>query len=145
HANNKSFWNRDQMYESLGYDFFYDEDAYEINDANSVGRGLKDKPYFEQSLKYLQTLDQPFYTKILTSTNHFPYELDDEDMSIERYDSNSATLNHYFPTVRYTDEAIEEFFTQLKQANLYDNSIIIIMGDHYGISATHDKAMASYL
>ncbi|HLQ71192.1 MAG TPA: LTA synthase family protein, partial [Bacillota bacterium] len=145
HANNKSFWNRDQMYESLDYDYFYDENAYEINDNNSVGWGLKDKPFFEQSLKYLQTIEQPFYTKLLTLTNHFPYELEEEDMSIDRYDSNSATLNHYFPTVRYTDESIEGFFNQLKQAGLYDDSIIIIMGDHYGISATHDKAMATYL
>src|SRR5699024_1515703 len=110
-----------------------------------VGWGLKDKPYFEQSIKYLQALDKPFYTKFLTLTNHFPYELDDKDMTIDRYDSNSATLNHYFPTVRYTDEAIEGFFAQLKQAGLYEDTVIIIMGDHYGISATHDKAMASYL
>ncbi|HLR01134.1 MAG TPA: LTA synthase family protein [Virgibacillus sp.] len=145
HANNRSFWNRDQMYDRFKYDYFYDEDAYEISDANSVGWGLKDKPYFEQSIKYLQALDQPFYTKFLTLTNHFPYELDDEDMSVDRYDSNSATLNNYFPTVRYTDEAIEDFFEQLKQAGLYEDSIIIIMGDHYGISATHDNAMADYL
>lgn len=145
HANNKSFWNRDQMYESLDYNHFYDEDEYEISDSNSVGWGLKDKPYFEQSIKYLQELEEPFYSKFLTLTNHFPYELDEEDISIDTYDSNSATLNNYFPTVRYTDEAIEDFFSELKQADLYDDSVIIIMGDHYGISATHDNEMAEYL
>src|SRR5699024_3605515 len=40
---------------------------------------------------------------------------------------------------------IEQFFTQLKQANLYEDSIIVIMGDHYGISANHNKAMRMYL
>src|SRR5699024_6493538 len=29
--------------------------------------------------------------------------------------------------------------------NLYDNSIIVIMGDHDGISANHNKAMAEFL
>src|SRR5699024_12843415 len=43
------------------------------------------------------------------------------------------------------DEAIEQFFDHLKHAGLYDNSIIIIMGDHYGISANHYRAMRKYL
>ncbi|MEI3596681.1 MULTISPECIES: LTA synthase family protein [unclassified Oceanobacillus] len=145
HANNKSFWNRDGMYRSLNLDHFYSDEAYEITDENSVGWGLKDKPYFEQSIKYLQAMEQPFYTKFITLTNHFPFELDEEDKSIEPYDSNSNTLNNYFPTVRYADEAIEEFFDHLKQAGLYEDSIIIIMGDHIGISANHNRAMSMFL
>src|SRR5690625_4818596 len=145
HANNKSFWNRDQMYESLHIDHFYGKEAYEVNQENSVGWGLKDKPYFEQSIKYLQALDQPFYAKFITLTNHFPFDLAEADRSIEPYDSNSNTLNNYFPTVRYTDEAIEDFFGQLKEAGLYEDSIIVIMGDHDGISANHNKAMAEFL
>jgi len=145
HANNKSFWNRDQMYDSLHVDDFFDIDSYEVTQENSVGWGLKDKEYFDQSIKHLESLENPFYAKFITLTNHFPFELDEEDQSIEPYDSNSATLNNYFPTVRYTDEAIEQFFDQLKQADLYEDSIIIIMGDHYGISANHNKAMSQYL
>ena len=145
HANNKSVWNRDGMYHSLEYDHFYSEDAYEINEENSVGWGLKDKPFFEQSIKYLQAMEKPFYTKFITLTNHFPFELDEEDKSIEPYNSNSNTLNNYFPAVRYADEAMEEFFNHLKQAGLYEDSIIIIMGDHIGISANHNRAMSMYL
>ncbi|MGP4107276.1 LTA synthase family protein [Virgibacillus sp. L01] len=145
HSNNKSFWNRDQMYDSLGFDHFYGEEAYEVNKENSIGWGLKDKPFFEQSIKYLQTMEKPFYSKFITLTNHFPFELSKEDSSIDKYDSNSATLNNYFPTVRYTDEAIEKFFKQLKDAGLYKDSVIVIMGDHYGISENHNKAMSQYL
>ncbi|RLL48079.1 LTA synthase family protein [Oceanobacillus piezotolerans] len=145
HANNGSFWNRFQMYDSLGFDHFYDEKAYEISAENSVGWGLKDKPYFEQSIKYLQSMDEPYYAKFITLTNHFPFELDEEDRSIEPYNSNSNTLNNYFPAVRYMDEAIEDFFNQLDAAGLYEDSIVVIMGDHIGISANHNKAMAMYL
>jgi lipoteichoic acid synthase len=145
HANNDSFYNRDQMYPNLGFDYFYDVEAYEVNENNSVGWGLKDKPFFEQSMKYLQTLEEPFYAKFITLTNHFPFELDEHDKSIDRYDSNSNTLNNFFPTVRYMDESIEGFFTLLKESGMYDDSIIIIMGDHYGISSNHNKAMSQYL
>src|SRR5690606_23523574 len=42
HANNKSFWNRDVMYDTLGYDRFYDVNSYHVTEENSVGWGLKD-------------------------------------------------------------------------------------------------------
>lgn len=144
HANNKSFWNREMIYDQLHIDHYFDKEAYEITDENTVGWGLKDKPYFEQSMKYLKSIEQPFYAKFITLTNHTPFELDAEDRSIEPYDSNSSIVNNYFPTVRYLDESIEEFFDHLKDANLYDNSIIVIMGDHDGISEHHNQAMAQY-
>lgn len=145
HANNKSFWNRDQMYKSLGYDQYYGKNAFEVTENNSVGWGLKDKDFFDQSMKYLQSFEQPFYTKFITLTNHFPFDLNENDRTIEPYSSNSKTLNNYFPTVRYTDEALEQFFNQLKDTGLYNDSIIVIMGDHFGISENHNKAMGQYL
>lgn len=145
HANTESFWNRNQMYESFHIDTFYDVSYFDVKEEDEVGWGLKDKPFFTQSVEYMQDLDEPFYAKLITLTNHFPFELDEADRTLEPYDSNSQTLNNYFPTVRYMDEAIEQFFIELKLAGLYDNSIIVIMGDHDGISANHNKAMAQFL
>jgi lipoteichoic acid synthase len=145
HANNKSFWNRDLMYQSLGYDRYFSLTDFEVNEENSVGWGLKDIPFFEQSVQHLKKLPQPFYAKFITLTNHFPFELDEEDRMVPEYTSNSRTLNRYFPTVRYMDEALKVFIEQLKKEGLYEKSIIIMYGDHYGISENHNKAMAQYL
>lgn len=145
HANNKSFWNRDIMYEALGYDRFYDIHDYEVNDENSVGWGLKDDYFFQQSIEHLKKMPKPFYAKFITLTNHFPFELEAEDMMIDPYDSNSKTLNHYFPTVRYQDEALKNFIESLKKEGLYEESILILYGDHYGISENHNKALEKYL
>lgn len=145
HANAETFWNRNQMYESIQIDQFYDIESYHVTEDNEVGWGLKDKEYFQQSIPILQAIEEPFYAKMITITNHFPFELEEEERTLEPYDSNSNTLNNYFPTVRYTDEAIELFFQQLKMSGMYENSIIIIMGDHDGISANHNKAMAQFL
>src|SRR5699024_6677875 len=108
-------------------------------------RGLIDKSFFVQDLPTLEEVQSSFYAEMITITNYFSFELNEEDLIIEQYPSNSNTLNNYFPTVRYTDEAVEGFFQSLKAANLYDNSIIVIMGDHDGISANHNKAMAEFL
>ncbi|MBM7620222.1 phosphoglycerol transferase MdoB-like AlkP superfamily enzyme [Bacillus tianshenii] len=145
HANNKSFWNRDVMYDALGYETFYDVDSYDVTEENSVGWGLKDKEFFEQSVPYMKEMDKPFYAKMITLTNHFPFVLDEEDRQVDEFDSNSRTLNRYFPTANYLDQSIKHLFDELKAAGLYENSVIIMYGDHYGISENHNDAMEQYL
>ncbi|ESU32137.1 hypothetical protein G3A_13450 [Bacillus sp. 17376] len=145
HANNKSFWNRDVMYNNFGYDRLYSLPDYEVNEENSVGWGMKDVDFFDQSIQQLKEMPQPFFAQYITLTNHFPFELDEEDKFIDEFDSNSGTLNRYFPTVRYTDEALKLFIEDLKAEGLYEDSIIVIYGDHYGISENHNKAMSQYL
>ncbi|GIN89612.1 lipoteichoic acid synthase-like YqgS [Siminovitchia terrae] len=145
HANNKSFWNRDIMYKSIGYDYFYSASDYDITPDISVGWGMKDIPFFQQSVDLMKEMPKPFYTKMITLTNHHPFRLDEEDKFIDEFDSKSGTLNRYFQTVRYMDEAVKEFIQKLKDEGLYDNSIIVMYGDHYGISENHNEAMAQYL
>ena len=145
HANNKSFWNRDIMYSSLGYQRFYSLPDYEVTEENSVGWGLKDIDFMQQSVQHLKDMPKPFYSKFITLTNHFPFELSEEDSFIQPYTSNDKTVNNYFPTVRYQDEALKLFMQKLKDEGLYEDSIIILYGDHYGISENHNKAMSEYL
>lgn len=145
HANNKSFWNRDIMYDALSIDKLYDVESYEIGEGEAVNWGMKDIPFVQQSTELMLDMPQPFYSRLIMLTNHYPFDLDEEDMYIPPYDSNSKTLNKYFQAVRYMDEAIKVLFEDLKEKGLYDNSIIVMYGDHYGISENHNKAMGMYL
>ncbi len=145
HPNNKSFWNRDIMYKALKTQKFYDVASYDVGEGESVNWGLKDIPFFKQSVDLMTEMPQPFYSRLITLTNHYPFHLDEEDKLISEYDSNSGTLNRYFQTARYMDESIKILFEDLKAKGLYENSIIVMYGDHYGISENHNEAMAQYL
>lgn len=145
HPNNKSFWNRDMMYQALSIQKFYDVNSYEVKEGDAVNWGMKDIPFFEQSVDHMAQMPQPFYSRLITLTNHHPFDLDEEDQLIPAYNSNSRTLNKYFQSVRYMDEALKLFFEDLKAQGLYDNSIIVMYGDHYGISENHNAAMSQYL
>lgn len=145
HANSKSFWNRDMMYESLGIDEFFDIQSYTVGEGEAVNWGMKDIPFFKQSVAHMAEMSQPFYSRLITLTNHHPFTLDEQDKLISEFDSNSGTLNRFFQTTRYLDEAVKELFTDLKANGLYENSIIVMYGDHYGISENHNEAMAQYL
>ncbi|MBS4208436.1 LTA synthase family protein [Bacillus sp. FJAT-50079] len=145
HGNSGSFWNRNEVYKSLGFDKFFDASYYEANPEDMASYGLKDKPFFEESIPLLESLPQPFYTKFITVSHHYPYPIDEEDATIGPHTTGDKSVDRYFQTARYADEALEQFFTYLKESGLYDNSIIIMYGDHYGISQNHNKAMAKVL
>ena len=145
HGNHKSFWNRDIMYNTLGYEHFFSEQDFNVTDENSINYGLKDKEFLNQAFPKLRALKHPFYTKFILLTNHFPFILDHGDTDFARGDTGDGVLNRYFQTAHYEDEALKQFFNQLKTSGLYNQSVIILYGDHYGISENHYKAMAKVL
>lgn len=141
HGNSGTFWNRNEIYKSFGYNHFFDSNYFEMNPENLAEYGLMDKPFFEESIPLLETLPQPFYAKFMTVSHHFPYPIDVEDATLAPHTTGDKSVDQYFQTARYADEALEQFFVYLKESGLYDNSIIIMYGDHYGISENHNKAM----
>ncbi|WP_163527710.1 LTA synthase family protein [Halobacillus ihumii] len=145
HANDKTFWNRNVMYDSLGIDEFYSKQDYKVTEENSYGWGLLDENFFAQSLEKMKKLEEPFYTRMITLTNHYPFTLPEDKKLIEEGNTSSATLNRYFQTIRYQDQALKQFVEAFKQSELYDNTILMIYGDHFGISENHQKAMGEYL
>lgn len=142
HGNNGTFWNRNEIYKSFGFDHFFDANYYDTSSEQDMAEyGLLDKPFFDQSMELLKSLPEPFYTKFITVGNHYPYKIDQELTTIGKATTGDPSVDNYFQTARYADEAVEQFFTQLKESGLYDNSMIVLYGDHYGISENHNRAM----
>ncbi len=145
HGNYKTFWNRDDIYKSFGFNKFFDASYYDMNEKDVVNYGLKDKPFFNESIPMLQTLKQPFYAKFITLSNHFPYPINKDEATIEPAKTGDSSVDTYFQTARYLDESVKSFMDYLKQSGLYDNSIIVMYGDHYGISDNHNAAMSQIM
>ena len=144
HGDDKSFWNRDEIYKQFGVDYFFDSGYYDMDDDQVIGYGLKDKPFFKESMPMLETLneqDEPFYAHMISLTHHHPYLIDDEDATIDPAETGDGSVDRYFQTARYLDESLEQFFNDLKESGLYEDSVIMIYGDHYGISENHKRAL----
>ncbi|PWA10091.1 glycerol phosphate lipoteichoic acid synthase [Pueribacillus theae] len=141
HGDYKSFWNRDKIYKQFGIDHFFDASYYDMSEDQVINYGLKDKPFFKESMPMLKSLKQPFYAHFITLTNHHPYLIDEGDATIDPAETGDDSVDRYFQTARYLDESLEQFFNDLKEAGLYDDSVILLYGDHYGISENHNEAM----
>lgn len=148
HGNAGSFWNRNTAYKQWGYHYFFDASYFtKQNSSNSFQYGLNDKYMLKDSIKYLERLQQPFYTKFITVSNHYPYttSLSGDDLGFPLAKTQDETINGYFATANYLDSSIKAFFDYLKESGLYKNSIIVLYGDHYGISNSRNPALAPLL
>jgi lipoteichoic acid synthase len=147
HGNNASFWNRNNTYKQMGYQYFFDASYYDTSGEKALSYGLKDKLLFNDSIKYLEHMQQPFYAKYITVSNHFPYSMDgtDKDPNFHTVDSGSDSVDGYFETAHYLDQSLKEFYAYLDKSGLAKNSMIVLYGDHYGISNTENKYLAGVL
>lgn len=152
HANNASFWNRNVMHETLGYDKFYAKDSFDYsNDEDIMGMGLSDKAFFKQAtdkIKKINEKHQNYYLTLITLSNHTPWDDEDKygDYTVDyKYTETDetgnvvektlpymegTTLGRYFKSVHYADEAIGEFVNELDNEGLLDNTVLVIYGDH---------------
>ncbi|WP_338139858.1 LTA synthase family protein [Latilactobacillus sakei] len=145
HGNVGTFWNRNNVYKNFGYNYFFDSSYFNTSPDNVLQYGLKDKLLFGQSIKYLEQLQQPFYSKFITVTNHFPFPLPKTDGDFPRATTENSAVNNYFATAHYLDQSLAEFFNYLKSSGLYDKSMIVLYGDHYGLSNSDNKALSGVL
>lgn len=144
HGNVGSFWNRDDVYKNMGYNYFFDQNYFSFDRSDRIGYGIKDKVMFAESIKYLERMQQPFYTKFITVTNHTPFDMDEEDLdpSFKTADTTDKSINNYFQTAHYLDQSIREFFNYLNKSGLIRNTMVVIYGDHYGLSNSENETLA---
>ena len=144
HGNVGDFWNRSIMHKNMGYDKFYSKSSFDIDEE--IGLGLSDKSFFRQAIPMLQEIaakDEPFYGTLITLTNHTPWSdlelMDEYDTSwtveidgeeIVRDYLNDTTLGDYFRSVHYMDQAFEQFFNDLDDVGLLEDTVLVIYGDH---------------
>lgn len=143
HGFRESFWNRNVIYPKYGFDDFYGEKSYTIDE--NIGLGLSDKSFFNQSLKKMKALKEPYYALLITLSSHYPY--DDtkkyDEFNVAPYEN--TLLGDYLKAIHYTDKELGMFLDKLDKEGTLKNSIITLYGDHHAITKTNENELASFL
>jgi phosphoglycerol transferase MdoB-like AlkP superfamily enzyme len=130
HAYNPSFWNRAIMYQSLGYDKFVSYKDFNIDEfVGWGGYALSDESFFRQSLEKIDT-SKPFYSTLITLSSHHPYDFFAGKSNVDVKPYENTVLGNYLGAINYVDSCIGKLIEDLKKRNLYDNTVVVIYGDH---------------
>lgn len=125
HGNQGSFWNRNIMYSTLGFDKFYSLESFKQDD---IIWGLSDKSFLKQSAAIINNTNQPFFSFLVTLSSHSPFEIPSY-----HFTEGKNYMEQYFNAINYTDSAIGDFVDSLRKSGVLDNSILVIYGDHHAI------------
>lgn len=135
HTNDVEFWNRDELYEALGFKHVYDKAYFGEDDVLFFGSSDEILyPETAYALEQFAQQDQLFYAHVISMSSHHPYTLPEDKIRIslpEKYDNN--IIGNYLKAQNYSDYALGIFIEELKKRDLWDNSLIIIYGDHLGL------------
>ncbi len=87
--------------------------------------GAYDNITFKKQLSFLNTSNKPFFSTLLTLTNHEPFQLPANG----KFGGNSLS-NKFRSTSYFVDEALYQYIQNAKKQDWYANTIFIITADH---------------
>lgn len=135
HTNDVQFWNRKELYKALGFDHYYDAEFF--GDEDMVFFGPSDEVLYEKTADELLKMSQtgkPFYSQVLSMSSHHPFDIPERKIRLQLSERYQNTLvGDYIQAQNYADYSIGLFIDQLKENGLWENSVLIIYGDHLGL------------
>ncbi|MFA4869162.1 MAG: sulfatase-like hydrolase/transferase [Pedobacter sp.] len=109
---------------SHNYQKLVDKNNFEGNNMKTIW-GKYDEVVFDRQLNDLNKEKQPFFSTILTLTNHEPYFLPGTSKFGKA--DNAAKFKS---TAYYTDSCINAFLTNAKKQPWYKNTLFVFVADH---------------
>ncbi|MFC7678685.1 LTA synthase family protein [Paenibacillus sp. GCM10028914] len=135
HTNVVEFWNRGELYKGLGFDHYYDKSFF--GETDKVFFGASDEVLYKKTAEQLKKMNEsgnPFYAHVLSMTAHHPYTIPESKYKMtlpERYEG--TFVGDYIRSQNYADYALGQFIDQLKKDGIWENSLVLIYGDHQGL------------
>ena len=109
---------------SHGFQKMVDQHSFDVRDMNSKW-GTYDDKVFSKNVADLDNAKQPFFSTILTLTNHEPFEL-----PVEPHFKGDDVDSKFRSTTFYTDSCLGAYINEAKQKSWYKNTLFVVIADH---------------
>jgi phosphoglycerol transferase MdoB-like AlkP superfamily enzyme len=108
-----------------GFEHVYDEPTFH-NYAFKGVWGVSDEDLVAKADEVFRSQgDKPFFSLILSTSNHSPFEFPDGRIQLYEQPKNSV-----HNAMKYADFAIGRFFELAKKSSYYKNTIFLVVADH---------------
>ncbi len=142
HGNYPYFWNRGNVYGRLKLDDLSLKEQFSDLSENING-DLSDELLYKQAVQKIKQFKTPYISYIVTASSHTPYTLeglqDRSKITIDVGKYKDTYFGDYLEAVNYADYAFGVFIDELKKEGLYDDTAILVFGDHNGINMYNEE------
>lgn len=143
HGNVPSFWNRGNVYSRMNIDNLSFIDDFE-EQSEMISGYLSDELLYKQSVQKIKNGETPFMTFIVAASSHTAFDLPGiqnkyDKISIDVGKYKDTYFGNYLEAMNYADYAFGILLNELKKADLYEDTAILVFGDHNGIGMWDDQ------
>lgn len=142
HGNYPYFWNRGNVYGRLNLNELVLKEQFEDLSENING-DLSDELLYRQAVQKWKEYDNPFMSYTVAASSHTPFTLeglqDRSKVSIDVGKYKDTYFGNYLEAVNYADYAFEILIQELKEARLYEDTAILVFGDHNGLNMYNEE------
>lgn len=152
HGNWAYFWNRENVFSKYPVDDVMFLEQFE-DTSELIRTYLSDELLYRQTIEKLaQKIEEgnsPIIYDLVAASSHKPFELEGikdkySKVSIDVGELEGTELGMYLEAVNYADYAFGIFIDLLKEYGLYDDVVIVVHGDHYGMQM-YDENLIEFL
>lgn len=135
HTNAVDFWNRGELYSALGFNRYYDKPFFGEDDT--LFYGASDEVLYSKTATELARMNessQPFYSQVISMSSHNPFSIPEDKYQMtlpERFEG--TFVGDYIRAQNYADYALGQFIAELKENGVWDDSLVVLYGDHRGL------------
>ena len=145
HGNDGAFWNRKNVYRLLQVDELDFIDSFD-EDSELINEWLSDETLYRQAVRKLSNEQTPFFANIVSASSHNAFDLPGlknkyDKVSIDVGKYKNTYFGDYLEAINYADYAFGIFIDELKNAGLYDDTVIFVFGDHYGMQMYNEEML----
>lgn len=143
HGNVGDFWNRKNVYSRMNIDNLFFIDSFE-DTSEMISGYLSDELFYKQGVEKLNNQNTPFISFMVASSSHTAFDLPgienkEQKVKIDVGKYKDTYFGNYLEAVNYADYAFGIFVEELKKNNLYEDTAILVFGDHNGVSMYDEK------
>lgn len=115
----------DAFARAAGFQRYVGRDQYPHPGDDDGTWGIRDRPFLQYFAHELDKQQQPFMDCLFTLSSHHPYKLPPVDAA--RFAGGKLPI---MPTLRYTDDALRQFFATARTMPWFANTLFVITADH---------------
>ena len=142
HGNYPYFWNRGNVYGRMKLDELVLMEQFD-DISEKINGYLSDELLYKQAVQKMKSYENPFFSYVVAASSHTAFNLeglqDRSKVNIDVGKYNDTFFGNYLEAINYADYAFGVFLNELKENELYDDTAILVFGDHNGLNMYNEE------
>ncbi len=116
---------------TAGFQHYYGKNEYPNPKDFDGSWGIFDGPFLSFAGKKISEMKEPFLAGIFTISSHHPYRLPEDKQN--QFKQGPLPNSQ---SIRYADDALKQFFHDIKDKTWYANTLFVLTADHTSIAGS---------